>query len=64
MTRRALISKEDGRIQARIQDFAQGGATANRGPRLGIPRTGAPRYPLSKKKKTADLVHYFLVGTR
>ena len=31
-------------------------------PRLGGPRPGAPRYPLSKTKKSSDLVHYFCWG--
>ena len=43
--------------QARIQDFAQGGATAKRGP-----EARGPKVPPIKKQKSADLVHYFLVG--
>ena len=45
-----------GRGQARIQDFAQGGAT-NRGP-----EARGPKVPLSKKQKVCGVVHFFSWG--
>ena len=53
--RQALSMPEP--CQARIQHFAQGGATAKRGP-----EAIGPKVPPSKTKKSADLIFYFLVG--
>ena len=49
------------RDQARIQDFAQGGATGNRGPEMRGPEARDPKVPPIKNQKVFGFGPLFLV---